>query len=128
MQYLTEFFILLMLSIVFLQSGIDKAMDWKGNLEWLTGHFAKSPLRNMVPMNLGIIMILEILAGSLALLGAIVIMISGNPTIAITSAILSAITFIMLFFGQRIAKDYPGAQSIVIYLIPTFFLIYLLTN
>ena len=33
-----------MVAILFLQSGLDKALDWKGNLAWLTGHFAKSPL------------------------------------------------------------------------------------
>jgi hypothetical protein len=32
------------LAILFLQSGIDKVVDRRGNLEWLNGHFAKSPL------------------------------------------------------------------------------------
>ena len=41
--------------------------------------------------------------------------------IALIAAILSAVTFLCLFLGQRIAKDYAGAQTIVIYLIPTFF-------
>ena len=32
------------LSVLFLQSAIDKLSDRSGNLEWLTGHFAASPL------------------------------------------------------------------------------------
>ncbi|MFT7350264.1 MAG: hypothetical protein ACI8VZ_002587, partial [Candidatus Paceibacteria bacterium] len=46
----TEILLLLFLLITFLQSGIDKLIDWKGNLSWLTGHFAETPLKNMVPM------------------------------------------------------------------------------
>ena len=37
------------LAILFLQSGIDKVIYRRGNLEWLTGHFAKSPLAGIVP-------------------------------------------------------------------------------
>ena len=29
----------LLVAILFIQSGLDKGFDWKGNLEWLTGHF-----------------------------------------------------------------------------------------
>ena len=37
------------LAILFLQSGIDKVVDRSGNIEWLTGHFASSPLAGIVP-------------------------------------------------------------------------------
>ena len=42
--WLLQAFISAFLAILFLQSGIDKVVDRRGNLEWLTGHFAKSPL------------------------------------------------------------------------------------
>ena len=45
MQILTSAF----LAILFLQSGIDKIVDRRGNFEWLKGHFAKSPLAGIVP-------------------------------------------------------------------------------
>src|SRR5256885_12680612 len=51
------------LAILFLQSGIDKVVDRRGNLEWLNGHFAKSPLAGMVPAMVTVITILEIVAG-----------------------------------------------------------------
>ena len=38
----------LMLAILFLQSGLDKVLDFGGNLGWLSGHFAKTPLRGAV--------------------------------------------------------------------------------
>ena len=46
------------LAILFLQSGIDKVVDRKGNLEWLSGHFAKSPLASMVVPMVGVITLL----------------------------------------------------------------------
>lgn len=127
MSHLTEILILIMLGIVFLQSGIDKIVDRKGNLEWLRSHFSQSIFKNIVDLNFNIITVLEIISGALAMVGAFVLALNGNPMIALIAAILSAVTFLCLFLGQRIAKDYAGAQTIVIYLIPTFFLIYLLT-
>ncbi len=126
MEHLAEFFILLMLAIVFLQSGIDKIVDWKGNLGWLKGHFSKSLLKDMVPVSLFIITILEIISGLSAVVGAVSILSCGETFFALVSGIFSAVTFTLLFLGQRLAKEYPGAQGIVVYMIPTFFLIYLL--
>ena len=37
------------LAILFLQSGLDKIFDWKGNLSWLKSHFGSSPLKSVVP-------------------------------------------------------------------------------
>jgi len=128
MGNLTEIFILVMLAIVFLQSGMDKIMDKKGNLDWLKGHFANSPIKNMVPFSLFIVTVLEILSGLSAVVGIVSLLTCGGKLFALISAILSAITFSFLFLGQRLAKEYPGAQGIVVYMIPTFFLLYLLTN
>ena len=80
----------------------------------------------MVPFNLAVILVLEMAAGLLSLVGAILLVTTGSTMIALWAAVLSAINFIFLFLGQRIAKEYVGAQTIVVYLIPTFFLIYLL--
>ncbi|MBL8003027.1 MAG: hypothetical protein JNL05_13820, partial [Flavobacteriales bacterium] len=44
-----------MVAILFLQSGLDKAFNWKGEMTWLTGHFAKSPLKGTVPLLLPVI-------------------------------------------------------------------------
>jgi len=79
-------------AILFLQSGFDKVFDCKGNLDWLKGHFSKSPLASFV-----VPMLYEI---------------QFYIALGLT---LSTLSLIMLFFGQRIAKDYPGAQSIAIY-------------
>lgn len=128
MTHLVEIFILALLAIVFLQSGIDKIVDWKGNLGWLKGHFAQTPIKNLIPFSLGWITLLELSSGITAILGIISLFLSGDKCLATTSAILSAVTFLFLFLGQRLAKDYPGAQTIVIYFVPTMFLLYLLVG
>lgn len=107
----------LLLAILFLQSGLDKVLDFKGNREWLTGHFAKSPLRGQVLPMLGVITITECAAGGLALAGAVAIAFSGETGLAMAGAQLSALNIVMLFFGQRLAKDYAGAAALVPYFI-----------
>jgi len=102
-------------SIVFLQSAIDKIIDWKGNLGWLTGHFEKTPLKGMVPVLLGTVTIFELLAGLLSAIGAIYFLINQSTFWIIQGLIVSMISLLMLFFGQRIAKDYDGAKTIAIY-------------
>lgn len=122
----TQILLLLFLTITFLQSGIDKIMDWKGNLTWLKGHFSKSIFHGMVPMLLGIVLLMEMISGILCAVGAFQFIAAGQSNMAFCGALLSSITLLFLLLGQRVAKDYEGAKTIVIYFIPTIFLIYLL--
>jgi hypothetical protein len=116
------------LTILFLQSGIDKIVDRRGNLEWLTAHFAKSPLGGIVPAILTAITILEIAAGALSAIGCLMIMISRDSTLAFYGAIIAAIAIVALFFGQRMAKDYAGAAVLVPYFLLALSAIYLLAR
>ncbi len=104
-------------AILFLQSGIDKITDYAGNLSWLTGHFGKSPLKNIVPMMLITITILEVAAGGLSAVGAVFILLGKGSQVAYFGAVLSSVSIVMLFFGQRIAKDYGGAAGLVPYFV-----------
>ncbi|NKI31217.1 DoxX family protein [Croceivirga thetidis] len=121
-----QLILLLFLVIVFLQSGVDKLKDWKGNLSWLTEHFSKSPFKNSVPALLGVITLMELAAGLLSLAGFVHLLLHDNTVFAFYGTLISAITLLMLLLGQRVAKDYEGAKTIVIYLIPTAFLLMLL--
>ena len=124
----TEILLLMFLVITFVQSGLDKIMDWNGNLSWLKGHFAESPLKNMVPFLLCIILIIEIITGVLCMIGIYQFTVSGESTLAFYGAILACIALLMLLFGQRMAKDYDGARTIAIYFIPAIFLVFLLQS
>lgn len=98
-----------------IQSGLDKLFDWKGNLEWLNGHFAKTPFKSGVPALLAVVMAMEVVAGFAAAMGVVVLLI-GGPIIVPQAALgLACLNFVFLLAGQRIAKDYAGAATIVSY-------------
>ncbi len=126
LDHITEIILLLFLAITFLQSGLDKILDWKGNIGWLKEHFSKTFMGKIVEINVAIILIIEVIAGILAVLGICQLVVNDNSTLGFYAAILSAITLLLLLFGQRVAKDYDGARTIVIYLIPTLFALYLM--
>jgi len=126
LDHITEIILLLFLAITFLQSGLDKILDWKGNIGWLKEHFSKTFMGKMVEINVAIILVIETVAGLLAILGIYQLIVNDNATLGFYAAILSAITLLLLLFGQRVAKDYDGARTIVIYLIPTIFALYIL--
>jgi len=114
------------LAILFLQSGIDKVVDRRGNLEWLKGHFAKTPLAGLVPTMVTVITIFELAAGGLSAIGCAVILFNRDSTFAFYGAVIAAISIVALFFGQRMAKDYPGAATLVPYFLLALVAIYLL--
>jgi hypothetical protein len=126
--YLTQIFGSAFLAILFLQSGIDKVVDYRGNLEWLTGHFAKSPLSGVVSVLLMALTLLEIAAGALSAIGCLILIVSRASTVAFYGAVISAVALIALFFGQRMAKDYAGASVLVAYFLLTLVTIYLLAQ
>lgn len=121
-----EMVLLLFLIIVFLQSGLDKLTDWRGNSGWLKEHFAKSPFKNSVSLLLGTITVLELATALLCLVGLVHLLLHDNKDFALYGALTGAISLLMLLLGQRVAKDYEGAKTIVIYLMPTVFLLFLL--
>jgi hypothetical protein len=125
---LLQIFVSAFLAILFIQSGIDKIVDRRGNFEWLKGHFAKSPLAGIVPALLICITVLEVAAGALSGVGGLLIILLKDSTIAFYGAILSAAAITALFLGQRIAKDYAGAAVLVPYFLLTLVAIYLLAQ
>ncbi len=126
--YLLQILVSAFLAILFLQSGIDKVVDRRGNLEWLQGHFAKSPLAGIVPAMMAAITILEIAAGVLSAIGCIVIIFARDSIVAFYGAVISAVAILALFFGQRMAKDYAGAAVLVPYFLLALAAIYLLAQ
>ena len=124
--YLAQVSVEAFLAILFLQSGIDKILDRKGNLGWLTGHFAKSPLAGMVPLLLLIITMMELAAGLLSAAGVVQLLLNRETTLAFWGAAASTLSIICLFLGQRLAKDYAGAGALVPYFILSNFALILL--
>lgn len=122
---LPALFSALLVSILFVQSGLDKVFDWKGNLEWLTGHFSKTFLRGTVPPMLATVTVMELATGILSGVGIIYFLISGSTVLMFYAAIIGAASIVALFFGQRVAKDYAGAAVLIPYFILLIILMYL---
>ncbi len=126
-SYITEILILLFIIITFLQSGFDKLTDWKGNIEWLSGHFSKTFLARQVPLMVAVILILEVITGILAIIGIVQLIAGGKTLIALYACVLAAIVLLMLLFGQRVAKDYAGAFTITGYFVVVILGVYILS-
>jgi hypothetical protein len=126
--YLLQILVSAFLAILFLQSGIDKIVDRQGNLDWLKGHFAKSPLAGMALLLFGLLTVIEVSAGVLSGIGFLALIFAHNSKVAFFGAVVSAIAIIALFFGQRMAKEYAGAALLVPYFLLTLISIHLLAQ
>ena len=127
-DYPTEILALSFLIVTFLQSGIDKLLDWKGNVSFIKEHFKNSPLKNSVPLLLAIILVLEIAASIFMIVGVYQLYTTGEKEMALCGVELCAVSLIFLLIGQRLAKDYAGAMSLAVYFIITLWGVYLLSN
>ena len=121
-----EILILLLLAITFLQSSLDKIFDWNGNVSWLKEHFSKTFFKNHVPLALFKILVVELLAGVLCLLGIVTLIANDDNTFGFYGAVAACIALLMLLFGQRVARDYDGARTVVIYFVPAILGVFLL--
>lgn len=112
---LAQLFACAFFAAVFLQSGLDKVTDWKGNLEWLTGHFGTTPLKGMVPMMLGAVTVLEVATGLACVGGMAAVLLGWGPMVPTAGLALACLSLTVLITGQRIAKDYAGAAVLAAY-------------
>lgn len=124
MNNIASILILIFLAITFLQSAYEKLFYWKDNVDWLKDHFAKTRLKNQVPLALLNLLILELISGILSIVGCIELYVNNGRIFGFYGAIFSCITLLMMLFGQRLAKDYDGARTIVIYFIPAIMAVY----
>ena len=114
------------LAVLFLQSGLDKVVDRDGNTAFLRDHFQTSPLAGQAELLLSVVTVFELVTGVLTGLGAIAFLFWGGTSFAYAGAVLGATTIVMLFAGQRLAKDYAGAAVLVPYFLLTLAAIYVL--
>lgn len=115
-RFLIKMLIPAFMAILFIQSGLDKVFDFKGNLEYYKSHFSKTFLAPTVTLLTYILTILEVIAGFLCAIGTIALFF-GSPVWALYGLVFCALDFLCLFLGQRVAKDYAGAVTITTYFI-----------
>lgn len=126
--YILQILVSAFLAILFLQSGIDKVVDRRGNRAYLDQHFANSPLARTVGPMFVVITILEVSAGALSGVGCVLLILTHDSTVAFLGSVTAGINITALFFGQRVSKDYVGAAVLVPYFLLALTGIYLLAE
>ena len=110
-------FVLAFFLVVFIQSGLDKVFDYKGNLSFLNdslGSFFSKPLITLALIS---VTILELTSGLLCLLGIVDVIFNDSNFIGLIGMIIGSVALLILLFGQRVSKNYDGAKTIAIYFI-----------
>ena len=110
-------FILTFFAIVFIQSGIDKVVDKKGNLSFLLSHLGKAFSRQLILIAFYTVTALELISGLCFAIGTFQVLIAKNKHLGEIGLIIGSFTLLILLLGQRVAKDYDGARTIAIYFI-----------
>ncbi|HEY0527985.1 MAG TPA: hypothetical protein VGD02_04095 [Gemmatimonadaceae bacterium] len=126
--FILQILISAFLAVLFLQSGLDKVIDRRGNRAYLDEHFAESPLAGTVGPMFVVITILEVSAGALSAVGCVLILLQRDTTVAFLGAAIGGVNIVALFFGQRVAKDYAGAAALVPYFLLALTAIYVLAE
>ena len=119
LNLLPVIFIAIFFCILFIQSGLDKIIDFHGNSNYFKTHFKNSIFKKWVTSLLVIITILECCTGFVFLIALSLFALNQHAIdfkllVAIGLG-LSSLTICCLFLGQRLAKDYAGAANLTIY-------------
>ena len=103
--------------IVFIQSGADKIIDYKGNLSFLNSLLEGVFSRPLIALSLISVTVLELTSGILCLVGIAEAIFNDSYFIGLLGLTVGSIALLILLFGQRISKNYDGAKTITIYFI-----------
>jgi|TARA_B110000438_G_scaffold48037_1_gene48348 uncharacterized membrane protein YphA (DoxX/SURF4 family) len=109
--------ILSFFSIVFIQSGLDKVFDHKGNLSFLRDLLGKFFSQSLITLAFISVTVLELFSGFLCLAGVFYTLFYDSSLIGLVGLIVGSVALLVLLFGQRVSKNYEGAKTITIYFI-----------
>ena len=109
--------VLVFFLIVFIQSGLDKIFDYKGNLNFLKDLLKIYFSPTLIELALISVTILELTSGILCLIGIINFVFNDSNFIGLLGLIIGSIALLVLLFGQRVSKNYDGTKTIAIYFI-----------
>tara|TARA_B100000900_G_C20470322_1_gene671077 strand:- start:352 stop:747 length:396 start_codon:yes stop_codon:yes gene_type:complete len=108
--------VLIFHAIVFLQSGLDKLFNWKGNLDFTTQTLSKTFSNQSIKLALLIVLVLETVGGLLSFIGLILNIVNSDCVIYGQIGLISCnLALLVLLFGQRLSQNYDGAKTIAIY-------------
>ena len=118
---------LLIFAIVWLQSGISKLIDFKGELAYFNQQFKSTwGIKYMVKESLLLITVLEVGSGLIQIAAIFSLWTNQNLILSYWAGLASLFTLFTLITGQRMAKDYAGAQGIMVYVSAAMIFLFIL--
>ena len=109
--------ILCFFTIVFLQSGLDKVFDKKGNLDYLYSLLGSVFSKSIIRFAFYNVTLLELISGLLCAAGLFDYFLSASSLFGLIGLIVGSFALLILLFGQRVSKNYDGAKTIAVYFI-----------
>ncbi|HNQ13126.1 MAG TPA: DoxX family protein [Bacteroidia bacterium] len=104
-------------TILFLQSGLDKVWHYKSEKGWIVQKFSRTVFAPIMPLVFLLLTSAEVIAGTLNLVSAIMIIFFGSTILSLPAAVVSCLTILLLFTGLRFAKDYQSAALLTGYIV-----------
>lgn len=101
-------------AVLFLQSGLDKAFNFKANLSWVKEQFKNTLISSIVTPVFVLLGAMELSSGASSA-ACLYFLGTGDTCTSQAALMLCATTLLALLFGQRISKDYQGSASIAGY-------------
>ena len=118
---------LLIFAIVWLQSGISKLIDFKGELAYFNQQFKSTwGIKYIVKESLLLITVLEVGSGLIQIAAIFSLWANQNLILSYWAGLASLFTLFTLITGQRMAKDYAGAQGIMVYISAALIFLFIL--
>ena len=111
---------LIFLIITYWVSSYEKVFDFKGTLAWMIPHFSQSILKNVVPLALTILVFFEVATAFMSAYALYELLVNDTLQWVFYANVFNLIALFLMLLAQRLAKDFDGARTIVIYLIPGF--------
>lgn len=109
--------ILCFFTIVFVQSGLDKVFDKKGNLDYLYSLLGPVFSKTLIHLAFYSVTILELVSGFLCAAGLFYSFLNSSSLIGLAGLVIGSFALLILLIGQRVSKNYEGAKTLVIYFV-----------
>ena len=109
--------ILCFFTIVFVQSGLDKILDKKGNLNYLNSLLKPFFSSLLIRFAFHGVTILELASGLFCLAGLVEYFFYSSSFFGLIGLVVGSLALLVLLFGQRVSKNYDGAKTLAVYFI-----------
>ncbi len=110
--------VLIFHAIVFLQSGLDKLLNWKGNLDFTNQILGETFSKYSIKLALFIVLLLETIGGLFSAIAVFFNLFYDSCLVyAQIGLVLCISALLVLLIGQRMSQNYEGAKTIAIYFV-----------